>query len=163
MNPEEGRLRPQIMDRFGLRVVVQGLEDVDQRLEAYKRVHAYAANPRQVMLEYSNETKIAQNEVQTARDILREVKIPESVSNHGLDLIQKLKIDSLRAEVTLFEAARAYSALDGRLEVTDEDINMVAPMSLRMRRSEFIKKFISEQSKEEDEIKQTIDRTQINP
>ncbi len=163
MNPEEGRLRPQIMDRFGLRVVVQGLEDVNQRLEAYKRVHAYAANPRQVMLEYSDETKLAQNEVQTARDILREVKIPESVSNHGLDLIQKLKIDSLRAEVTLFEAARAYSALDGRLEVTDEDIYMVAPMSLRMRRSEFIKKFISEQSTEEDEIKQTIDRMLINP
>jgi magnesium chelatase subunit I len=159
MNPEEGRLRPQIMDRFGLRIVVQGLEDINQRLEAYKRVHAYTANPRQVMLEYSTETKIAQNEVQVARDVLREVNIPESVSSHGLDLIQKLKIDSLRAEVTLFEAARAYSALDGRLEVTVEDVNTVAPMSLRMRRSEYIQKFISEQSLEESEIKQTIDRT----
>jgi magnesium chelatase subunit I len=159
MNPEEGRLRPQIMDRFGLRVVVQGLEDVNQRLEAYKRVHAYNANPRQVMLEYSDETKKAQNEVQIARDVLREVKIPESVSSHGLNLIQKLKIDSLRAEVTLFEAARAYAALDGRLEVTVEDINKIAPMSLRMRRSEFIRKFISDQSVEEAEIKQTIDPT----
>jgi magnesium chelatase subunit I len=163
MNPEEGRLRPQIMDRFGLRIVVQGLEDVSQRLEAYKRVHAYTANPRQVMLEYSAETKLAQNEVQAARDVLRKVNIPESVSSHGLDLIQKLKIDSLRAEVTLFETARAYAALDGRLEVTVEDVNTVAPMSLRMRRSEYIQKFISEQSLEEEEIRQTIDRSLINP
>jgi magnesium chelatase subunit I len=162
MNPEEGRLRPQIMDRFGLRVVVQGLDVVDQRLEAYKRVHAYTANPRQVMLEYSDETKIAQNEVQTARDILRDIIIPESVYSYGLQLIQKLKIDSLRAELTLFEAARAYSALDGRLEVTVEDVNAVAPMSLRMRRSGFIQKFINEQSLEEEEIKQTIDQTLNN-
>jgi magnesium chelatase subunit I len=91
------------------------------------------------------------------------VKIPESVSSHGLNLIQKLKIDSLRAEVTLFEAARAYAALDGRLEVTVDDINKIAPMSLRMRRSEFIRKFISDQSEEEAEIKRTIDPTLNNP
>lgn len=159
MNPEEGRLRPQIMDRFGLRIVVKGLTDTNQRLDAYKRVQAYLTNPHHVMLEYGDETKIAQSEVQMARDILPDVKIPSEVYNSALDLIRQLKIDSLRAEVTLFEAARAFTALDGRLEVNNEDLRTIAPMALRMRRSEFIEKYLADQSIEEDEIINKIKQT----
>jgi magnesium chelatase subunit I len=159
MNPEEGRLRPQIMDRFGLRIVVKGLTDTSQRLDAYKRVQAYLTNPRQVMLEYIGETKIAQTEIQMARDILPKVKIPGNVSNLALDLIHQLKIDSLRAEVTIYEAVRAFAALDGRLEVKSEDLHIIAPMALRMRRSSFIEKYLSEQSMEEEEINKIVDST----
>jgi magnesium chelatase subunit I len=159
MNPEEGRLRPQIMDRFGLRVVVKGLQETGDRLEAFQRVQSYLMNPRKVILEYNWETRIAQTEIQLARDQLPEVKIPKEVSNLGLGLIHQLQIDSLRAEVTLFEAARAFAALDGRLEVMPEDIQVIAPMALRMRRSQFIEKFLSEQSLEEEEITQTVDHT----
>jgi len=161
MNPEEGRLRPQIMDRFGLRIVVKGLKDTNQRLEAYQRVQSYLLNPRRVILEYNSETQIAQSEIQLARDILPKVKIPGNVSNLALELIHQLKIDSLRAEVTLFEAARAYAALDGRMEVVTEDIHIIAPMALRMRRSPFIEKYLSEQSLEEDEIIKTVDQKLI--
>src|SRR4030043_2230151 len=90
MNPEEGRLRPQIMDRFGLRIVVKGLKETDQRLEAYQRVQSYLLNPRKVILEYNNETQIAQAEIQLARDILPNVKIPDNVSNLALELIHQL-------------------------------------------------------------------------
>jgi magnesium chelatase subunit I len=161
MNPEEGRLRPQIMDRFGLRIVVKGLNDTNQRLEAYQRVQSYLLNPRRVILEYNSETQIAQSEIQLARDILPKVKIPGNVSNLALELIHQLKIDSLRAEVTLFEAARAYAALDGRMEVVTEDIHVIAPMALRMRRSPFLEKYLSEQSLEEDEIIKTVDQKLI--
>jgi magnesium chelatase subunit I len=156
MNPEEGRLRPQIMDRFGLRLVVRGLDDINQRLEAFKRVHAYLSNPRQVMQEYIDETKIAQAEIQIARDILPDVKIPEQVSRHGLDLIQQLNIDSLRAEITLFESCRALAALDNRKEVSLEDLNIIAPMALRMRRSKFIEDYLTDQNEEENEIKKVV-------
>jgi magnesium chelatase subunit I len=159
MNPEEGRLRPQIMDRFGLRIVVKGLPDTNQRFEVYQRVQAYLENPRKVIQEYNGETQIAQTEIQMARDILPNVKIPENVSNLTLELIHQLKIDSLRAEVTLFEAARAFAALDGRVEVKAEDIHIIAPMALRMRRSSFIEKYLNEQSMEEEEIKKTVDQT----
>jgi magnesium chelatase subunit I len=159
MNPEEGRLRPQIMDRFGLRIVVQGLQAAQERLEAYKRVQAYLSNPRQVILEYQDETKLAQAEVQVARDILAEVKIPDEVSTHGLELIRQLKIDSLRAEITLFEAVRAYSALDNRKVVEIEDLHTIAPMALRMRRSEFIEKYLNAEAAEEKEIKTAIGYT----
>lgn len=159
MNPEEGRLRPQIMDRFGLRIVVRGLDDIHKRLEAYKRVQAYLTNPRQVMLEYSDETRAAQAEVQIARDILPDVKMPEDVSSQGLDLIRHLNIDSLRAEITLFEASRAFAALDNRKVVSSEDLQTIAPMALRMRRSAFIEKYLTDQTIEEKEIKNTVNDT----
>lgn len=158
MNPEEGRLRPQIMDRFGLRIVVKGLQEAQERLEAYKRVQSFLSNPRQVVLEYHEETRVAQGEVQIAREILPTIKIPEEVSKHGLELIHQLKIDSLRAEITLFEAARAYAALDNRKLVTQEDLYTIAPMALRMRRSEFIEKYLHNEAAEEQEIMNAIDK-----
>ena len=163
MNPEEGRLRPQIMDRFGLRIVVKGLVDKDERLEAYKRVQEYLANPRKVSLEYGDETRLAQAEVQLARELLPEVKIPESMSDQGLELIRSLKIDSLRAEITLFEAMRAFAALDNRKVTAPEDLQIIAPMALRMRRSEFIEKYLTDQSIEEKEINQAVRDTLIKP
>jgi magnesium chelatase subunit I len=152
MNPEEGRLRPQIMDRFGLRVVVSGLVDENQRREAYRRVQEYLTNPRKVTLEYADDTMIAQAEIQIARDMLPKVKIPQKVIKQGLDLIHTLKIDSLRAEITLFEATRAYTALDNRAMAKPADLQAIAPMALRMRRSEFITKYLEEQSNETQEI-----------
>ena len=159
MNPEEGRLRPQIMDRFGLRVVVEGLSDSSQRFEAYTRVHEFQKNPHKLVHEFSEDTKIAQADIQTARDILPEVIVPEKISTIGMGLIRDLAIDSLRAEITLFEASRAYAALDGRLEVSEDDLRATAPMALRMRRSTYIEKFLSEQSAEDEEIKKVVGDT----
>jgi len=158
MNPEEGRLRPQIMDRFGLRVVVRGLNDVNERMEAYRRVQAYLTMPRRVVLAYAPETQLAQAELQVARDMLPQVVIPEEVSRLGLAMVHRLKIDSLRAEITLFEGARAYAALDNRLEVSAEDLRDVAPMALRLRRSTFMEKYFEDQGAEEAEISGIIDQ-----
>jgi magnesium chelatase subunit I len=152
MNPEEGRLRPQIMDRFGLRVVVRGLADQDQRLEAYQRARAYMDNPRQVAQQFAQETTLAKDEIQAARDLLPQVKIPEEIAQQGLTLVERLKIDSLRAEITLFEAARAYAIADGRLGVSPGDLHVVAPMALRLRRSTFIDGYFSQQESEEQEL-----------
>jgi magnesium chelatase subunit I len=158
MNPEEGCLRPQIMDRFGLRVIVSGLEDKGQRLEAYRRVQAYLTSPRKIALEYADDTKIAQAEIQVARDLLPDVKIPRELIDEGLELIHSLKIDSLRAEITLFEAMRAFAALDNRAIAQLEDLQSIAPMALRMRRSEFIEKYLDEQLNEQQEINNKIEK-----
>ncbi len=162
MNPEEGKLRPQIMDRFGLRVVVRGLSgaaDSDDCLEIYRRVHAYLQNPRRVVEQYMPETELARQEIQTARDLLPRVILPDSVARQGLSLIGDLHIDSLRAEITLFEAGRAHAALDSRLEVTAADLREVAPMALRMRRSVFMAEYFAGQDKEEIEMHTVLDRT----
>jgi magnesium chelatase subunit I len=162
MNPEEGMLRPQIMDRFGLRVVVRGLSgaaDSDDCLEIYRRVHAYQQNPRLVVEQYAPETNLANLEIQAARELLLRVKLPDSVARQGLRLIEDLHIDSLRAEITLFEASRAYAALDGRMEVTPADLSEVAPMALRMRRSVFMTEYFAVQDKEEEELRNVLTRT----
>ena len=152
MNPEEGRLRPQIMDRFGLRVIVRGLADSEERLEAYKRVHAYQSNPRQTAAQFAGETATAQTEIQAARDLLPQVTLPDEIARLGLSLVEQLQIDSLRAEITLFEAARAHAIADGRLEVSAPDLYTVAPMALRLRRSAFITDYMDKQNAEEQEL-----------
>nr|MBC8496273.1 ATP-binding protein [Chloroflexota bacterium] len=157
MNPEEGRLRPQILDRFGLRVVVSGLQDRDERLEAYHRARAYLTNPRQVSVEFSDSTTLAQEDIQAARALLPQVEIPDKVSQQGLTLVERLKIDSLRAEITLFEAARAHAVADARLKVTSEDLHAVAPMALRLRRSDFIDDYFAQREFEEQELANMLD------
>jgi magnesium chelatase subunit I len=152
MNPEEGRLRPQIQDRFGLRVVVRGLSDIGERLEAYQRVRSYLDNRRRTVAGFQVETEIARAELQAARDLVQHVTLPEAVAKSGLELINRLKIDSLRAEITLFEAARAYAAADARSTVTQQDLEEVALMALRLRRSDFIASYFDHQQSEDDEI-----------
>ncbi len=156
MNPEEGSLRPQIMDRFGLRVIVRGLIDQKERLEAYHRVRAYRHNPRRMIAEYAADTAQARDEITAAREVLKDIELPDAVAQTGLDLIDTLGIDSLRAEITLFEAARAYAAADGRLSVLQADMQVVAPMSLRLRRSTFMTQYIQAQGSEEQEIQNAL-------
>jgi magnesium chelatase subunit I len=157
MNPEEGRLRPQIMDRFGLRVVVRGLDDRQERLEAYQRTQAFLRNPRRVSAEFSPNTALAQEEIQAARDLLPQVEIPDEIAQIGLKLIERLQIDSLRAEITLFEAARAHAVADGRMRVTLNDMHAVSAMALRMRRSNYIDDFFSQYEVDEQELGKILD------
>jgi len=152
MNPEEGRLRPQILDRFGLRVIVRGLDNLSERLEAYHRVQAYMANPRSMAISYADVTLAAAEEIQSARAQLPKVVLPNKVAKPAVNLIQKMGIDSLRAEISWFEAARAYTAADSRQDVTPEDLQAVAPMALRLRRSQFMTDYFSSQEGEEDEM-----------
>ena len=152
MNPEEGRLRPQILDRFGLRVIVHGLDDAAERLEAYRRVHAYLANPRQMAGQFSAEMEAAASEIRSARERVRGVSLPDKIANPAIQLVQRMGIDSLRAEITWFESARAYAAADGRNQVTDADLKVVAPMALRLRRSKFMNEYLKGQLLEEKEL-----------
>jgi len=156
MNPEEGFLRSQILDRFGLRVLVHGLTHPSERLEAYRRVKGYRSNPRAAINTYLDETLQAIIEITRARQLLPQVILPDDAAEFGIGIIQSLSIDSLRAEITLFEAARAYAAADNRLVVKLEDIRTVAPMSLRMRGSEFMRKYFQEQDSEAQDIQKIL-------
>lgn len=160
MNPEEGRLRPQILDRFGLRVIVRGLDSTDHRMEAYQRSVAFRNNPRQVIQSYEESTMTARDEVSQAREALPDVAIPEETERFGLRLIEDMGIDSLRAEITLFEAARAYTVADGRDNTTPDDVRAVAPMALRLRRSEFMDDFFREREAEDEELQELLDEAE---
>ncbi len=162
MNPEEGKLRPQILDRFGLRVNVRGLMSPEDRAEIYKRVRAYRHNPTFFIRQWEVEMANTQDEVAIARELLKETDISDDALNIGLKLVQELKIDSHRAEYTMFEAARAYCAADNRTKVTVEDIRAVAPMALRQRQSEFMTQFFEKESVEDENIRTIINEIMDN-
>ena len=157
MNPEEGRLRPQILDRFGLRINVRGLTKPEDRLEVYKRVRAFRKNPTQFIKQWEIATSNTLEDIIIARDLLKKTELDDEALNIGIELVRKLHIDSHRAEYTLFEAARAYAAADGRETATIDDVKTVAPMALRQRRSEFMDNFFENQEKEDVNIHATIE------
>ena len=135
MNPEEGRLRPQILDRFGLRVWVAPLDNSQHRLEIYHRTRAFREDPEAFRARFADETAKLRQEIAAAREILPHVGVPPAAEEFALRCIQELKIPSHRAEIALLEAARARAAADYRVEVTAEDIRTIAPLALRQRRS----------------------------
>ena len=163
MNPEEGKLRPQIQDRFGLRVLVRGLSDADQRLEVYRRVHLFRTNPHALVAEWLEETGSACDEIAAARSRLGAVTIPAHVESAGLKWIHALDIDSHRAEATLFEAARARAAADDRAEASLDDLRAVAPIALRQRRSQFISEYFAHQAEEDAEIVRVVNPAERHP
>lgn len=152
MNPEEGRLRPQMMDRFGLRIIVSGLDSPEERLLVYERMVAYRENPRAFIEAFSDETEFARDEITKARELLPAVKIDPEAIRIGLALIQAVGIHSQRAEMTLFEAARAHAAVDNRTLANLNDLQKIAPLALRMRNSEFINNYLADQLDEDEKI-----------
>jgi magnesium chelatase subunit I len=159
MNPEEGRLRPQIMDRFGLRVLVRGLSEAEERYEVYRRTTAYRTDPEGMAAGYAAATLDLAEEIERARALLGEVVIGDEARTVGLALIDKMAIDSSRAEMTLFETARAHAAADGRAVVTIEDIESVALLALRLRQSPGLTAFFQTQDAEDAELWELLAET----
>lgn len=149
MNPEEGQLRSQILDRFGLRVIVPGLQSEADRLEAYRRVKAFRLNPGLFISRFQAITQAAAVEIEQARQLLPHVDLPDPVAEKAVSLVKRLHIDSLRAEITLLEAARAFAAADGRYRVELSDVKQVLLMALRLRRSEFIEQYLKTMEKQD--------------
>jgi magnesium chelatase subunit I len=156
MNPEEGNLRPQIQDRFGLRVLIRGANNPAERLEIYHRAKAYKDKPYKFVQDWMAEIDAAAFEVAEARKRLPKVVFGAEVEAEGLRWIEQLKIDSHRAEMTLFEAARALAAADDRLEVTPDDLRIVAPLALRQRQTDFAAKYFAAQQKEDIQIQAVL-------
>lgn len=149
MNPEEGALRPQIQDRFGLRVLVDGLEILEERLEVYRRVRAFREHPHWLIAALAEDTISFGEEIERSRDLLPRVEFASGAEKLALRIIHELEISSHRAEITTLEAARAYAAADGREVAVETDVAAVAPMALRQRQSRFMREYF-ERAKEEE-------------
>jgi magnesium chelatase subunit I len=152
MNPEEGELRPQIQDRFGLRVVVNGLRDPAERLEVYRRVRSFREHTHQLAALLAEDTIALSKEIATARELLPKVDLAPEAEQLALRLVQELEIASHRAESTTLETARTLAAADNREWATIDDVIAVAPMALRQRRSEFMHRYFEAARAEEAEI-----------
>ena len=162
MNPEEGKLRPQIMDRFGLRAVVRGLDDPELRYLAYEQAVTYGRHPKRLAAAYAEQTMLLSQEINGAQKKLLDVSISDRARDLGLELIQNLEIASNRAEITLFEAAKAYAAADDRAKVLETDVEAVALIALRMRQSSGLAEFLRYQKNEDDKLRALFTGNQAN-
>jgi len=133
MNPEEGELRPQLLDRFGLVVNVEAPLDPDIRAEIVRRVEEWQADPESFYRKYEPEIENLRNRIKKAREILPEVEIDEDLLKILTKTIVELGIKTSRAEITTVRAAKAIAALDERRKVTFEDLKKAMELTLPHR------------------------------
>lgn len=132
-NPEEGELRPQLLDRFGLCVEVRTPRDIETRIEVVKRRDLFERD-RQAFVElYTKEGDKLRKAIIAARKKLNDVDLPPSILEKSASLCLALGTDGLRGELTLMRAARALAALEGKKTVTDTHLKAIAPSVLRHR------------------------------
>ena len=132
-NPEEGELRPQLLDRFGLCVEVRTPTDIEQRLEVVRRRDAFERDPARFARRFAADEKMTRARIKQAQALLPKIDVPEAILRRAAHLCVALGTDGLRGELTLMRAARAKAALDGDECVTDAHLRDVAPSALRHR------------------------------
>ncbi|MEY2687089.1 MAG: magnesium chelatase ATPase subunit [Pseudomonadota bacterium] len=132
-NPEEGELRPQLLDRFGLSVEVSTPRDLPSRVEVVKRRDAFERDPAAFTEAWTKEDAKIRRHIVAARKRLATVVLPDSLLEHAARLCMALGTDGLRGELTLMRAARALAAYDGDAEVGLGHLKRVAPPALRHR------------------------------
>jgi len=135
-NPEEGELRPQLLDRFGLSVEVTTPGDIATRVEVVRRRDAYQRDPEAFHARYKRKDGRLRSKLRNGRERLGEVEVPDAALESAAGLCMRLGTDGLRGELTLIRAARAVAAFDGAERVGDDQLRKVAPLALshRMRR-----------------------------
>jgi len=132
-NPEEGELRPQLLDRFGLSVEVRSPDDIETRVEVIRRRDAYENNHETFMAEWHPKDAALRAKIVAARQGLMAVKSTSIALYDCAAICLALGADGLRGELTLLRAARALAAFEGATELTRAHIRAVAPMALRHR------------------------------
>jgi magnesium chelatase subunit I len=132
-NPEEGELRPQLLDRFGLSVEVKTPQDIGERIEVVKRRDAFDRDPAGFVEAWRDEDLAVLAQLASAQKRLAKIKTPDVVLERGARLCMEIGADGLRGELTLLRAARALAALEGKKTVTTAHLGNVAPMALRHR------------------------------
>ena len=139
MNPEEGDLRPQLLDRFGLSLDIRGERDVAKRAEVVKRRVEYDLDPEKYIEKAQKELDEACEKLTKARELLPKVVADDSIVEMIVSVTIHFGVDGHRADITMMKAAKANAALEGRTNVTKEDIKATAELVLahRLKRRPF--------------------------
>ncbi len=132
-NPEEGELRPQLLDRFGLSVEVKTPSTVIDRVEIVKRRDLFDRQPEKFAALWEKENDLLRQKIVSARKKLDALEVPHVLHEKAAELCIKLGTDGLRGELTLIRTARALCALEGKKLITLEHLKQVAPIALRHR------------------------------
>ncbi|MBQ2220284.1 MAG: AAA family ATPase [Succiniclasticum sp.] len=139
MNPEEGDIRPQLLDRFALSVYVAGEKDLDKRAEVIKRRLEYEDDPEEFIKKWEEEQQNEVHRIQRAMKLLPQVTTSNEILRMAAQISITLGVDGHRADIVLIKTAETLAAVAGHTEVTKEDLREAAHLALphRMRRRPF--------------------------
>ncbi|HWD02827.1 MAG TPA: putative cobaltochelatase [Amycolatopsis sp.] len=151
MNPEEGELRPQLLDRFGLTVEVASSREPEQRVEVVRRRLAYEADPDGFAAAYAAEDARLAADIEAAQRLLPSVKLSDEALRQIAEVCASFEVDGMRADIVTARTAVAHAAWAGRSEVTTDDVRVAARLALphRRRRNPFDAPGISEEQLEQ--------------
>lgn len=154
MNPEEGELRPQLLDRFGLTVEVAASRDTDERVEVVRRRLAFDDDPEGFAARWAAEESALRERIATARALLPRVLLGNGVLRQIAATCAAFEVDGMRADIVMARTATALAAWAGREEVTADDVRQAALLALphRRRRNPF-----DAPGLDEDKLDQTLD------
>ena len=135
-NPEEGELRPQLLDRFGLSVEVTSPKTIDERIAVIERRDAFDQNPKRFLSKWKPQDLNVRAAITDARAALAKIKKTKAVLRDCAELCLALGADGLRGELTLLRASRALAAYEGQTSIQRAHLKAVAPLALshRLRR-----------------------------
>lgn len=139
MNPEEGELRPQLLDRFGLCVAITGIADRNDRVEVVKRWAQYEDDPISFRKQWEEEENKLAKRIVNARELLPRVQISEKILTKIAQVAIEIGVDGHRADLVMMKAAKTMAAYHGRDVVSEEDVLESAELALyhRVRRKPF--------------------------
>lgn len=151
MNPEEGELRPQLLDRFGLSVEAHRLEDPALRAEVVRRRIAFESNPRPFLERWSPVEGELRAHIEQARQLLPQVTVDEDMLGLIVHVCAQLGVDGLRGDLTLYKTATVLAALEDRRAVSEQDVRRAALLALphRRRRQPFDEQGLAQEVLEE--------------
>ena len=132
-NPEEGELRPQLLDRFGMHAEIRTVKDPILRVKIVEERTSFDLNPQEWLDKYEAEQNALTEKIISAQNILSDVKLEYNLRVKISEVCSILDVDGLRGDIVTNRASKAYAALNGRDEVTVEDIEKVITLCLRHR------------------------------
>jgi magnesium chelatase subunit D len=134
MNPEEGELRPQLLDRFGLAIDIDNLKDLNERITIMERAALAESNPQALHRQFAEEDKALHDKIKAAQELYPTVRTPIEIRLAVSQMVcQELKADGHRGDIVIDCAARAIAALDRRTTVTVEDAEYALKLSMAHR------------------------------
>jgi len=134
MNPEEGELRPQLLDRFGLTVEVAASREPDQRVEVVRRRLAYDDDPAGFAARWADEESAVRQRIVAARELLPSVRLGDGALRQIAATCAAFEVDGMRADIVMARTATALAAWAGRTDVLAEDVRQAALLALPHRR-----------------------------
>lgn len=139
MNPEEGDLRPQLLDRFGLCAAITGIMDKHGRVELVRRWSEFESNPESFLDKSKKDEQKLCNKINQARKLLLQTKIPGKILLQIANIAVEIGVDGHRADLVMMKAAKTMAAFNGRTRTTTQDVLDVAQLALyhRVRRKPF--------------------------